>query len=230
MENNEMIDFLGFDPSKLSVYEDNNENYDVDKEQIEFLGFDPSKIRVFEDRDNDLDFLFKVNYPVENYYKDNFNEVKDAYSVVAYVYNQLVKNSIESINWLYSHQRERKSEKSDKAHESKRQQILTIEFQVLLLSKMKQIIELTNKIFEKTDTYCWGLDVYKHYHKKFSDYIIGKSKDERTKKQAEWFVEGIIKIIMSGTWDYNKLSYILENEKCSVKYIFDNAKWIKMNS
>lgn len=232
MKNNEINEFLGFDPSKLSIYEDNNENYNVKKEDIDFLGFDPSKLRIHEkDDDEFFGVTFpKRNYPIEDYYKDDFDEVNDTYSVIAYVYNQLIKNSIESINWLSSHQNEKSSDKSNKAHESKRQQILTIEFQILLLSKMKQIVELTNKLFEKTDTYCWGLDLYKYYHKKFSEYIIGKSKNERTKRQAEWFVEGIIKIIMSGTWDYNTLSYILENEKCSFKYIFDNTKWIKMNS
>lgn len=207
-------------------------------EQI--LGFDPSQLDIFNkqetksyDRTNFItsinEWERKLNYPIKNYYKEGSEEIYDAKTAVMYVYNQLYKNSIESISWLRSSQYAKKSEKEDKAHENKCLQILTTEFQIIFITKINEIVELTNRIYEKTDTYSWEYSYYKYIKDKFVKYISGKTTDNRTKFQIDSFVDGLMKITLSATWDYDSKSFICENKPFSNKYTYCNGKWIKMH-
>ena len=201
------------------------------EKETELLGFDPTQLDIFYERKcvwKPDHFERKLNYPIDNYYKENSEKIYDAKTAVIYVYNQLLKNSIESINWLRSSQFANISDKENKAHENKSMQILTTEFQVLFVSKLNAIIELTNRIYEKTDVYCWEYNYYKYIKDKFAKYIVGKSTNLNTKFQVESFVDGLMKITLSATWDYKTKSFICENKPFSNKYTYYNGKWTKI--
>ncbi len=201
------------------------------EKETELLGFDPTQLDIFYERKcvwKPNQFERNLNYPIDNYYKENSEKIYDATTAVIYVYNQLLKNSIESINWLRSSQFANISDKENKAHENKSMQILTTEFQVLFVSKLNAIIELTNRIYEKTDVYCWEYNYYKYIKDKFVKYIVGKSTNLNTKFQVESFVDGLMKITLSATWDYKTKSFICENKPFSNKYTYYNGKWTKI--
>lgn len=198
-----------------------------------FLGFDPSQIDAMSCQNNNYypdDNFFKreLNYPIEKYYTDNFKYVDNPKLIVMYVYNQLVCNSIDSINWLRKTQYSNKSDKEDKAHENKKLQILTNEFQQMFIIKLDGILKLTQRLFDMTETYEIEYKFASMIKNKFIDYIY-RGTDEATKLQTSIFVDGLIKIIWSARWDYNTKTYIMENKPCSNKYILNNGKWIKTN-
>ena len=205
----------------------------MDNELNNLLGFDPSQIDALSCQNNSYysgDDFFKreLNYPIDKYYTDNFKSINDPKSIVMYVYNQLVCNSIDSISWLRNTQYSKKSDKEDKAHENKKLQILTIEFQTKFISKIDGILKLTQRLFDMTETYEVEYKFASMIKDKFINYICGNS-DGATKLQTSIFVDGLIKIIWSARWDYNTKTYIMENEPCSNKYILNNGKWIKTN-
>ena len=198
---------------------------------FDFLGFDPSQINAISAENNyNSDFIRRsLNYPIYNYYKEDKNEIYDAKTVVTYCYNELVKQSFEAIRWLKNSQFAKKSEKEDKAHENKMNQILSFEFQILFYSKFNNIVELSKRISDKLDTYCWEYNYYKFIMDKFINYIVGTNKDKVLYEQVKTLVDGIMKITLSARWEYETKSFILENKPYSNKYILNNGKWTKIN-
>ena len=179
---------------------------------FDFLGFDPSQINAISAENNyNSDFIRRsLNYPIYNYYKEDKNEIYDAKTVVTYCYNELVKQSFEAIRWLQNSQFAKKSEKEDKAHENKMNQILSFEFQILFYSKFNNIVELSKRINDKLDTYCWEYNYYKFIMDKFINYIVGTNKDKVLYEQVRTLVDGIMKITLSARWEYETKSFILE--------------------
>lgn len=200
---------------------------------FDFLGFDPSQINAISAENNynyNSDFIRRsLNYPIDNYYKEYKNKIYDAKTVVTYCYNELVKQSFEAIRWLQNSQFAKKSEKEDKAHENKMNQILSFEFQILFYSKFNNIVELSKRISDKLDVYCWEYNYYKFIMDKFINYIVGTNKDKVLYEQVKTLVDGIMKITLSARWEYETKSFILENKPYSNKYILNNGKWTKIN-
>ena len=108
-------------------------------------------------------------------------------------------------------------------------QILSFKFQILFYSKFNNIVELSKRINDKLDTYCWEYNYYKFIMDKFINYIVGTNKDKVLYEQVRTLVDGIMKITLSARWEYETKSFILENKPYSNKYILNNGKWTKIN-
>ena len=207
MKENEILEF---NPSSLSIYEDKQK---------------PNYVKVMS-KDYDFFDLPKrtKNYPIESYYVEK--KPKNAEDTVVYVFLQMITNSNRSINWLQGRQFDERNTKNTTAHNNKKNQILDYPFFYYITTKWSSIEALTKKFESKCDVYEIPYNYYKELRDKFVNYIY-PGKETVLKQQIVWFVEGIFKHVMSANWEYDNFRYILEDEKYSKQYYFDNGKWVK---